>query len=266
MKIKVITLFSGYDSQCLGLDRLKEQHPDFDYELLAWSDIDRYAIQAHNLLFPQWADRNLGDVRKINWEDYPQFADCDLLTCSFPCTDISAAGQQKGFEEGSGTRSSLLWECRRAIETLRPKVVLMENVKGLVSKKFIPDFVKWCEVLEDFGYRNYYQIMNAKDFGVPQNRERLFMISRLDDVPFIFPEPFELKLRLKDILEQNVDEKFYLSDKAMEYFTRVNEDTSHGHNFTPKDEDDTAFTIRTRPGSRVDDNFLRIDGWEDYTE
>lgn len=84
MKIKAITLFSGYDSQCLALDRLKEMHPDFDYCLQAWAEVDKYAIQAHNLIYPQWADRNLGDVSKIEWENYPQFKDCDLLTLSFP--------------------------------------------------------------------------------------------------------------------------------------------------------------------------------------
>ncbi len=258
MKINVITLFSGYDSQCLGLDRIKESHPDFDYDLIAWAEIDKYAIQAHNLIYPQYADRNLGDVSKIDWKQQIGRQVIDLLTLSFPCQDISAAGKQRGFEDGSGTRSSLLWECERAIDTLRPKVLLMENVKALVSKKFMPYFQKWCEVLEGYGYRNYWQVMNARDYGVPQNRERVFMISKLDDTPFVFPEPFPLELRLKDVLEDHVDEKYYLSDKALEYFNRVNDDDSHGHKFTPKDEDDTAFTVRTRPGSRVDTTSTKI--------
>lgn len=136
-KIRVCTLFSGYDSQCMALDRLKEQHPEFDYELVAWAEIDKFAIQAHNAVYPQWADRNYGDVSKIDWDQVPDF---DLLTYSSPCQDFSNAGKQKGGVEGSGTRSSLLWECRRAILAKKPKYLLMENVAALVSQKFIGTF------------------------------------------------------------------------------------------------------------------------------
>ena len=166
MKIKAITLFSGYDSQCLALDRLREEHPGFDYELLAWSEIDKYAIQAHNLIYPQWADRNLGDVSKIEWEKYPEFKDCDLLTTSFPCTDLSAAGKQAGMGKGSGTRSSLIWECERAIKEIRPKYILMENVKALVSKKFMPFFQEWIDLVDGgYGYRSHWKVLNATDYG-----------------------------------------------------------------------------------------------------
>ena len=106
-KIRVCTLFSGYDSQCMALDRLKEQHPEFDYELVAWAEIDKFAIQAHNAVYPQWADRNYGDVSKIDWCKVPDF---DLLTYSSPCQDFSNAGKMRGGEEGSGTRSSLIYE------------------------------------------------------------------------------------------------------------------------------------------------------------
>ncbi len=218
MKIKVITLFSGYDSQCLALDRLKEQHPDFDYTLLAWSEIDKYAIQAHNLIYPQWAGRNLGDVSKIEWEKYPQFADCDLLTYSYPCTNISAAGKQAGLEKGSGTASSLVWECEKAIAALRPKYLLMENVKALVSKKFMPSFKLWQSLVEQYGYANYWQVLNASDFGVPQNRERVFMLSVRNDIMrgYDFPEPFPLEKVLDDVLEEDVDEKYYLKNDRIE--------------------------------------------------
>ena len=101
--------------------------------LVGWSEIDKFAIQAHNAVYPQWAERNFGDISKIDWANVPDF---DLFTYSFPCTDISNAGQQKGLEKGSGTRSSLLWECQKAIEIKRPKYCLMENVSTLVSKKF----------------------------------------------------------------------------------------------------------------------------------
>lgn len=219
MKIKVITLFSGYDSQCLALDRLKERHPDFDYDLLAWSEIDKYAIQAHNLIYPQWSERNLGDVSKIDWEQHPQFKDCDLLTYSFPCTDISAAGLQKGFDKDSGTRSGLLWECEKAIKILRPKYLLMENVKALVSKKFMPMFQEWINLVDDeLHYKSTYKVLNATDFGIPQNRERVFMLSVRSDIMrgYDFPDPFPLTQTLDDVLEDEVDDRFYLGNDRIE--------------------------------------------------
>ena len=219
--LRVTTLFSGYDSQCLSLERLKKRIPGFDYELVNWCEFDKYAIQAHNALFPQWEERNLGDITKVDWS---KASKCDLLTYSSPCQDFSNAGQQKGGEEGSGTRSSLLWECRKAIETLKPKYLLMENVKALVSKKFAPTFLKWLNVLEELGYTNYYEVMNARDQGCPQNRERIFVFSILGEhKPFHFPQPIPLEKRLKDVLEPEVDDKYVLSDQAIEGFLKHNE-------------------------------------------
>lgn len=208
-KLKVFTAFSGYDSQCMALDRL-----GVNYELVGWSEINKYAIRAHNAIYPQWANRNFGDISKIDWNDVPDF---DLFTYSFPCQDISFAGQQRGLEEGSGTRSGLLWECRKAIETKRPRYLLMENVKALVSKKFKPVFHKWMTYLDSLGYSNYAKVLNAKDFGIPQNRERIFVVSILGNEVYSFPQPFELNLRLKDILGEDVDESYYLSDKLIDY-------------------------------------------------
>lgn len=533
MKIRVITLFSGYDSQCLALDRLRDTHPDFDYELIAWSEIDKYAIQAHNLIYPQWADRNLGDVSKIEWENYPQFKGCDLLTYSFPCglkgtkiktfggyrniediqigdrvlthnnrycdvvrtmarnahsyfkinatgcklkltgnhplyvlrngeeqwvkvkdlektdmlsynipnvdkdcdlsdnmlwmigryaadgwvnsrlyhsvciavadqkaeefeehypseiqaefkrskkscweyrvadelfqricltigngsknktiptwilnlpkerlkvflagyfagdghlrkrgeteqqmfatvskdlflglqmclikcynkvctlsirednrketfndtyngqlsfskrtpqivrgsrifvpikeieeikgsvavynlevaednsytcdnvnthncQDISAAGKQRGFEQGSDTRSGLLWEVEKAVKVLRPKYLLMENVKALVSKKFMPFFQEWIDLVDGgYGYRSHWEVLNATDYGVPQNRERVFMVSIREDIMrgYDFPKPFPLTKTLDDVLEDEVEERYYLKNDRIE--------------------------------------------------
>lgn len=214
--LRVFTAFSGYDSQCMALDRL-----GIPYDLVGWSEIDKYACQAHDAVYPQYAERNYGDISKIDWEQVPDF---DLFTYSFPCTDISNAGVQKGLEEGSGTRSSLLWECKKAIEIKRPKYLLMENVKALVSQKFLPYYKKWEQYLAGLGYDNYCKVMNAKDYGVPQNRERIFIVSILDnDKVFHFPEPIPLEKRLKDVLEDKVDEKYYLSDKAVEGFLKNNE-------------------------------------------
>lgn len=214
--LRVFTAFSGYDSQCMALDRL-----GIPYELIGWSEIDKYAIQAHNAVYPQYAERNYGDISKIDWKSVPDF---DLFTYSFPCTDISNAGVQKGLEEGSGTRSSLLWECKKTIEIKRPKYLLMENVKALVSQKFLPYYKKWEQYLAGLGYDNYCKVMNAKDYGVPQNRERIFIVSILDnDRTYHFPESIPLEKRLKDVLEDKVDEKYYLSDKAVEGFLKNNE-------------------------------------------
>ena len=253
--------FAGYNSQIMALQRLKDNFPDFEFECVGWSEIDENAIIAHNACFPNEKDKNYGDISKIDWDKVPDF---DLFTYSFPCTDISASGKQAGLEEGSGTRSSLLWECRKAIVAKHPRYLLMENVKALACGKFVKYLNKWQAFLHNEGYENFTQILNAKDYGVPQNRERVFMVSilRTENEPnprYYFPKPFKLKTRIKDILEEKVDESFYLSDKALEYFCRVNNDTSHGHNFTPKSGDDVAFTVRCASGQRVDDNFLKYE-------
>ena len=255
MALKVGTLCSGYDSQCMALDRLKANFPLFDYELEFWSEIDRYAKIAHNAVFPQWSDRNLGDMTTIDWSNV---GEVDLLTYSTPCTDISQAGLQRGFELGSGTRSSILWNVEDAIRELRPRYLLMENVPALVSKKFLPSFKKWQGILASYGYSNYTSILDASDYGVPQHRERVFMVSILGDCDYNFPAPYLLQRRLRDVLETDVEESFYLSDKMLQYFYRVNADITHGHKFTPKQGDDIAFTIRCSNGQRVDDNFIKV--------
>lgn len=140
-------------------------------------------------------------------------------TIAHNCQDISVAGKGRGFEKGSGTRSGLLWECEKVIEAKKPKYLLMENVKNLVSKKFMPGFQEWLLALEEMGYTNYWKVLNAKDFGIPQNRERVFCVSILGEhEPYEFPEPTELNLRLLDILEDEVDEKYYLSDEIQKRF------------------------------------------------
>ena len=157
---------------------------------------------------------NLGDISKVETQNIP---DHDLFTYSFPCQDISVAGKGLGLNEGSDTRSGLLWECQKVIDGKRPKYLLLENVKNLVGKKHKHNFDKWLEWLEEQGYTNYWQVLNAKDYGIPQNRERVFVVSILGEhEPYEFPEPIELELRLKDVLESEVDEKFYLSKEKSE--------------------------------------------------
>ena len=207
--IRAFEAFAGYGSQSMALERLKQDYPQFDYKVVGISEIDKYAVKAYNATHKPTT--NYGDICLIDWDSVPDF---DLFTYSFPCQDISSAGRQRGLEDGSGTRSSLLWECRKAIEAKRPKYLLMENVKALVSKKFINHFNDWLIYLESLGYSNFWQVVNAKDYGVPQNRERVFVVSILwNNEQYKFPKPFELTKRLSDVLEECVDEKYYLSEK-----------------------------------------------------
>lgn len=233
MKIRVFEAFAGYGSQAMALNRLRENYHQFDYEVVGISEIDKYALQAYQAVHGHCP--NYGDISRVDWNTVPDF---DLLTYSFPCTDISNAGQQKGFEKGSGTRSSLLWECQRAIESKRPKYLLMENVSALLSQKFFPLYKEWREVLGTLGYSSFTQILNAKDFGIPQNRERAFMVSILGDCQYHFPREIPLQLRLKDILEPVVDNKYYLSNSAIESFishTEKHQEKGNGFKFQPTD-------------------------------
>lgn len=250
--------FEGYNSQGLALNRLKQHYPDFDWVCVGRSEIDKYAIQAADALFPEAKDKNFGNISEISWEDIPDF---DLFTMSSPCQDFSQAGLQKGGAEGSGTRSSLLWECRRAILSKKPKYIVFENVKALVSQKFLPYFLKWQNELASYGYSNFAKVLNSKNFGCPQNRERIFMVSILDDnASYHFPKPFTLDKRLKDVLEEEVDEKYYLSKKVIDTFieqNKINEDKGNGFKFEPTDGDCVASSVLTMPGSRPCDNYIK---------
>ena len=149
---------------------------------------------------------------------------CYLMAYSFPCQDLSKAGLGKGMEKGSGTRSGMLWEVERILDECEnlPQILLMENVPDVIGSKNIIHFAKWLEKLEKLGYHCYWQVLNAKDFGVPQNRERCFMVSLLGDYLYEFPKKQKLEIRLKDILEKEVDEKYYLSSKAIEGSLKTN--------------------------------------------
>lgn len=237
--VRVVTLCSGYDSQCLALDMLKnwmqEQGRAFDWELMAWSEYDpetprtplerQPAVVAHNLLFPQYADRNVGDMTKADWA-FLCYADIDLLTYSTPCQSISQAGKREGISRGSGTRSAVLWYTENAIRAMRPKFLLQENVAALVNKVNIGDFHEWCRTVERLGYTNYIQVLNAKDYGVPQNRERVFMLSVRDDLSlpeYHFPRPFKLDKVVADLLDEEIDTDFLLKSESTVKFLQRNE-------------------------------------------
>jgi len=251
----IITTFSGYDSQLMAANALREKYPEFHFTCMGWSDIDKYACQMHNLVFPQYADKALGDITKIDWhkvKDSLQGREVDLFTYSSPCQDISQAGKQMGLQEGSDTRSALLWRVADAVEVLKPKYLLQENVAALVSEKFMPDFKKWLDRLESMGYVNRWTRLNAKDYGVPQNRDRVFCLSMRKDVAFDyqFPEPIKLERKLEDVLEEEVDEKYFLKDEAVSKFLKAN------------DKDKALFVQFDLPPKHEDAMFLKT--WLQY--
>ena len=212
VRIKITSLFSGIGAFEQALTNI-----GVDYDVVNFCEIDKYAIKSYCELHGVDEGLNLGDISKVD-----KLQDCDLLTYGFPCQSVSVAGRMEGLTKGSGTRSGLLWEVERLLENSnRPKYLIMENVKNLVGKQFKDDFYKWLTRLEELGYNNYWKVLNSKNFGVPQNRERVFCISIRKDVDltgYEFPNPTESNVALKDILEQFVDEKYYLSEKVQQRF------------------------------------------------
>lgn len=210
--MKLLSLFSGIGAFEKALDRL-----GIEYELAAFSEIDKYAVKSYCAIHGVDESMNLGDITKVDENSLPR--NIDLITYGFPCQDISLAGKQKGLfhDDGSKTRSGLFFEALRIIEATQPRVAIAENVKNLTGKKFKEQFELVLKSLEEAGYNNYWKVLNAKDYGIPQNRERVFIISIRKDIDkgFEFPEPFPLQLRLKDMLDAEVDEKFYLSNKGV---------------------------------------------------
>jgi DNA (cytosine-5)-methyltransferase 1 len=256
MKIRVFEAFAGYGSQSIALEQLKTNHSEFDYEVVGISEIDRYAIKAYNALHQDIV--NYGDICLIDWTNVPDF---DCFTYSFPCTNISMAGRMEGFIEGSGTSSSLLWECRRAILAKKPKYLLLENVPALINKTNIANFNKWVDELASYGYTNSFCCLNAKDFGVPQNRNRLFMVSILNGNKFEFPKGFYSNKVMRDILEQDIDDRYYIKRATIEGIIehcKRKQQEGCGFRFEPTDGSTITKTINTREGSRQTDNFIIV--------
>ena len=218
--LQFLSLFSGIGAFEKALDRL-----GVEYNLVNYCEIDKYASKSYAAIHNVSELLNLGDITKVDTSKLPPV---DVVSYGFPCQDISLAGKQKGLfnEDGELTRSGLFFEALRIIEDAKPKVAIAENVKNLTSKKFAEQFKIVLDSLETAGYNNYWQVLNAKDYGVPQNRERVFIVSIRKDIDtgaFKFPEPFELKLRLKDLLEPEVDEKYYLSKDIQDRFKITDE-------------------------------------------
>lgn len=218
--LQLLSLFSGIGAFEKALDRL-----NIAYELVNYCEIDKYASKSYAAVHNVSESLNLGDVTKVDTSKLPE--NINFITYGFPCQDISIAGKQKGLydQNGEKTRSGLFFEALRIIEDTKPKVAIAENVKNLTGNRFKEQFEIVLDSLESAGYNIYWSVLNAKDYSVPQSRERVFIVSVRKDVDtglFKFPEPVELKLRLKDILEAEVAEKYYMPDKYISY-------TSDGH-------------------------------------
>lgn len=288
-KLRLLELFGGIGACSKALEKL-----GIDYEIVDYVEIDKYAVKSYNAIH----NTNFEPQDICTWD---KDIEVDLIMHGSPYQDFSLAGKQAGGDEGSGTRSSLMYETIRIVEKLKPKYVIWENVKNLLSKKHRHNFDAYLETMEQLGYTNYYQVLNAKDYGIPQNRERVFTVSILGNehynfpkgndcdnsikvvgnyMPsghdasrivdenglaptvkenhgtvtavlqrFEFPPKQELKLKLKDLLEDDVDEKYYLSDKMISYITANNEKWT-GNNDKSIINKSVASAINTGEGSR----------------
>lgn len=308
--IRLITLFSGYDSQALSLkylgilfehyktsewaiksiQALKDLHfssDNTDYsgnmtvaEVKAWllgrissdystplndKQIERLSEkEARKIYNNMRATHNLGSIMAINGNDL-QVVDTDkftyVLTYSFPCQDLSSAGKGAGMEKGGGTRSGLLWEVERLLTETKelPQVLLMENVPEVIGSKNIKHFAQWVEFLDKLGYHSKWGLLNAKDFGIAQNRSRCFMVSILGDYYYDMPTGFKLEYVLKDFLDKNVDESYYLKDetiRSLNLHKERHEAQGHGFGWKPSNGGGIAHTIKTEGGYRPQSNFI----------
>ena len=220
--IRLIELFAGVGSQAMAM---RDLGADFEHHRVV--EFDKYAIASYNAIhgtdFPAMditkvSGADLGIVDTDKW--------CYIMTYSFPCQDLSVAGLGKGMSKGSGTRSGLLWEVERLLNEVEnlPQVLLMENVPQVHGKKNMEDFQRWIEFLESKGYSNFWQDLNAKNYGVAQNRNRTFMVSILGNYKYEFPKPITLTKTMKDYLEDEADEKYYINnEKANELIHRLME-------------------------------------------
>ena len=207
--MRLIELFAGIGSQAKALTNLGVA---FEHHRVC--EFDKYAVTSYNAV--HGTDFKPSDIREIKGEDLGITETdkyCYILTYSFPCQDLSNAGKGAGMAKGSSTRSGLLWEVERLLTETKelPTVLVMENVPQVISEKNIKDFSQWVAFLDGLGYKSKWEILNAKDYGIPQNRERCFMVSMLGDYYYEFPTKKPLKKRLKDMLEDSVDGRYYFN-------------------------------------------------------
>lgn len=209
-KIRVFEGFAGYGGASFGLRR-----SGLEYEVIGYSENDKYASKLFDANFPNI--KNWGDITKIKADELPDF---DMFTGGFPCQPFSSAGLMHGEEDKYG-RGTLVYHILRICHVKRPSFVLLENVKGLTSKKFEGTFEAIKNALRQMGYGEMaYAVLNSKDYGIPQNRERLWMFARLGGLPEkfnIIPPKVELKLSFGDLLDKNPPKKMYLSHEQIEH-------------------------------------------------
>lgn len=249
--LRIIEFFAGIGAYHQALKEL-----DIPHEVVGISEIDENAIKAYQILHGR--TNVLGDIKRVR-----RTPDAEMWCYSFPCTDISIAGQMKGMDRESKTQSSLLWEIERLLHAAeyKPKYLIMENVPTLVGKRYLEHFKIWLSILEEMGYKNYYDVLNAKDYGVAQNRKRLFLVSIMGNEKYVFPKKLPLTKKLSEYLDDLVDGKYFVSPKMFRYYT----DTKNRNGFVratrfrPHDKDSNyAWTITTRTGSTPTDNFVIV--------
>lgn len=196
-KLRVLSLFSGIGAFEKALTNI-----GIDFEIINYCDNWKVASRAYSIIHNVSEELNLGDVTKIDANNIREF---DILTHGSPCQSFSSAGKQEGGDEGSGTQSSLLWETVRIIQDKKPKYVIWENVKNVLSKKHKHNFDKYIDKLNSFGYSSYYKVLNSKNFGTPMNRERIFVVSILGEhKPYEFPNLKIERRNLSDYLEDGL--------------------------------------------------------------
>lgn len=247
-KLKLLELFGGIGACSQALEQL-----GIDFEIVDYVDNDKFAVRSFNAIH----NTHFEEQDITQWDKQ---IDVDLIMHGSPCQDFSLAGLQAGGDEGSGTRSSLMYETLRIVEKLKPRYVIWENVKNIISKNHVHNFNNYINRMSELGYKSFYKVLNAKDYGIPQNRERVFTVSILNGSNYEFPKPIPLKLKLKDMLEDEVDEKYFLSDAMMNCFM------SDGTGNYPRKErflqninrknQDIGNTITSRAGDRPTDNFV----------
>lgn len=310
--IRLITLFSGYDSQALALkylgvpfehyrtcewaiksiQALKDLHfgdDETDYSArmnkeelvkallrlgisadynapLTEEQIKRRSEQELRKIFNNIkASHNLVSVCNAKGEDLgiSETNNYDyIMTYSFPCQDLSNAGRRRGMTKGSGTRSGLLWEVERLLKETKnlPQVLLMENVKPVIGAKNIDALAEWINVLDKLGYKSKWKVINATDYAIPQNRERVFMVSILGNYYYEFPKRLGNTEKLSEVLERNVGENYYLPDDVLNYYLRYNKENKEkgiSFKFETVGRGGVAKAILTRSGNRSCDNYLK---------
>ena len=262
-ELKVLELFGGIGACTKALERQNIPHKVVDYV-----EIDKYAVKSFNAIHGN-------NFEPQDIKEWDKEIETDLIMHGSPCQDFSVAGLQAGGDKGSGTRSSLMYETLRIVAKLKPKYVIWENVKNLLSKKHRHNFDAYLVAMEKLGYINYYQVLNAKDYGIPQNRERVFTVSIREDIAvvnycrsatavhiFEFPEPFPLEKKLKDILDDEVDEKYYLSEDRLDVIYKWEQrqkENGRGFRFDVKNGDSVGRAVTTGSDRPTETNYVKVE-------